>query len=69
MTEKTLKVEGMSCDHCRMAVSRAVSSLSGVEDVQVSLEQKMVNFRYDESRLPLEIVRQAIRSEGYEVVS
>ena len=48
MTSKTLKVEGMSCHHCTEAVSRAVRALAGVQNVEVSLNKKSAEVRYDE---------------------
>ncbi len=36
--EKTLKVEGMMCQHCVKHVSEALSAVEGVESVEVSLE-------------------------------
>jgi len=40
MTETVLKIEGMNCMHCKMAVERALKSLSGVTSVQVDLAKK-----------------------------
>jgi copper chaperone len=68
MTSKIINVEGMSCDHCRMTVSKAVSALQGVGSVEVSLENNTVNVEFDESRLPLEAITQAIEAQGYNVV-
>ena len=68
MTSKIINVEGMSCDHCKMAVTRAVSSLEGVESVEVSLESNTATVEFDETRLPLETIEQAIEAQGYDVV-
>jgi copper chaperone len=69
VTRKTLSVQGMSCQHCKMAVTRAVSSIPGVTGVQVSLEANSVTFDYAEGGVPLESVKQAIEMQGYKVVS
>lgn len=69
MTSKTLNVQGMSCDHCKMAVIRAVSALKAVSDVQVSLRDGTVSVSYDEALLPLEEIRKTIAGEGYRVAS
>jgi copper chaperone len=69
MTERTLNVQGMSCDHCRMAVTRAVSALPGVAGVEVSLQEGTVKVSFDESQVPLDNLRRAIQGEGYEVVA
>lgn len=39
MASMTLKVTGMTCQHCAMAVTKALKSVAGVESVQVNLER------------------------------
>jgi len=68
MTSKIIKVEGMSCDHCKMAVTKVVSALEGVSSVAVSLENKTVSVDFEEERLPIDAIKQAIEGQGYEVV-
>jgi copper ion binding protein len=68
MTSTIINIEGMSCDHCRMAVTRAVSALEGVEAVEVSLENNTATVEFEENKLPLEAIKQAIQAQGYEVV-
>ena len=68
MTSKTLKVEGMSCHHCTEAVTRAVRALAGVQNVEVSLNKKSAEVRYDETRVSEEDLAKAIEEEGYSVV-
>ena len=69
MTSRILKVEGMSCNHCKAAVTRAVSALKGVSSVEVDLEKKTVAVNYDDAQLPLDRVKDAIQGEGYRVVA
>jgi copper chaperone len=68
MSNKVLNVEGMSCDHCKMAVTRAVSALAGVSAVEVSLDNNTVTVDYEEDALSLEAIKQAIEAQGYDVV-
>ena len=68
MTTKTLKVEGMSCDHCTQAVTRAVRALAGVQQVEVSLQKKSAEVRWDESVLAEADLAAAIEGEGYQVL-
>ena len=68
MTNKTLKVEGMSCHHCTQAVTRALSALAGVQQVEVSLEKKSAEVRYDEAVLAEADLAAAIEGEGYQVL-
>jgi len=69
MTDKTLNVQGMSCEHCRMAVTRAVGAVPGVGAVEVTLQEGTVRVSFDEAKVPLDSLRQAIQGEGYEVVA
>jgi copper chaperone len=68
MTSKTLKVEGMSCHHCTQAVTRAISALAGVQHVEVNLQKKSAEVRYDESVLAEADLAAAIEGEGYQVL-
>ena len=69
MTDKTLNVQGMSCEHCRMAVTRAVGAVPGVRAVEVNLQEGTVRVSFDEAKVPLDSLRRAIQGEGYEVVA
>ena len=69
MEKKVLKVEGMSCEHCVKAVTNALSALSGVADVAVSLKEGTVSFNYDPALTPLETVKAAVTGEGYEITN
>jgi len=42
MNQTILKVEGMTCNHCKMRVEKALQALSGVESVKVDLAAKEV---------------------------
>ena len=68
MIRKVLNVEGMSCDHCKMAVTKAVSALAGVDSVEVSLENNTATVEYEEGKVPLESIKEAIQGQGYDVV-
>ena len=46
-----------------------VDGLDGVKDVEVSLENNTATVEFEESKLLLETIRQAIQAQGYEVVS
>lgn len=38
--KKTIQIEGMQCNHCKMSVEKALKSIEGVTKVEVSLEDK-----------------------------
>jgi len=57
-------VGGMSCGHCKAAVTEEVEQVAGVEAVEVDLDTKRVVVRGE--GLSDEAVRSAIREAGYE---
>lgn len=61
-----LKVEGMSCQHCVMAVSNALFQLEGVENVQILMDSKAVEVMG--AGMSEEAIRDAIYDVGYDVV-
>jgi copper chaperone len=61
-----LTVEGMSCGHCVQTIEKTLSKL-GVASVQVSLEKKSVDVKYDQAKLTLDAIKEAIEDQGYDV--
>ncbi|MDU0206215.1 MULTISPECIES: copper ion binding protein [Paenibacillus] len=66
MSSIILKVEGMSCNHCVNTVEKAMKEL-GAEG-KVNLAGKLVEVVYDESKLTVEAIKEAIEEQGYDVV-
>jgi copper chaperone len=65
----TLKVSGMSCEHCVKAVNNALAAIPGVKDIAVSLKDGKVSFSHDPALAALDGIKTAITEEGYEVSS
>jgi Cu+-exporting ATPase len=64
-----IKVEGMSCNHCKMAVEKAAKSVDSVEDAVVSLENKEVEVSLaHDSAETVDQIKAAIREAGYQPV-
>ncbi|ENQ3081099.1 copper chaperone CopZ [Bacillus multifaciens] len=63
----TLNVQGMTCNHCKMAVTNALSELAGVQQVEVNLQEGTVNVEYDEAKVDVEKMKEAIEDQGYDV--
>ena len=40
MSKTVLKVEGMTCNHCKMAVEKALKGVEGVTGAEVDLTKK-----------------------------
>jgi len=64
---KVFRVPGMTCGHCRMAVSQAVKGLAGVAAVDVDLANKKVTVSFDPGRVDEQAIQAAIEGAGYEV--
>lgn len=62
----TVKIKGMSCSHCVMAVTKALNEIRGVTDVNVDLDKGEATFERDES-VNMQQVEQRIEKAGYEI--
>ena len=62
-----IKINGMSCGHCSMAVKKALGQIEGVETVEVSLEDKTATINSTTS-LDINILKEIIDDEGYEFI-
>lgn len=66
--ETVLKVEGMSCDHCKTAVTNGLKEIQGVTEVEVNLKEKEVTIQHNET-VKVEAIKEAIEEQGYDVIS
>jgi copper chaperone len=66
--ELALTAPDISCDHCIASIRKAVTRLAGVEFVGGDPTRKQISLRFDESRVKLEDIEQAMEDEGYPVV-
>jgi copper chaperone len=64
MNEITYCVPGMSCGHCRAAITAEVSAVAGVDSVDVDLDTKLV--RITGENLDDAALVAAIDAAGYE---
>lgn len=64
--KKTIHIEGMSCMHCVGRVDKALSEISGVEKVEVNLEEKNAVVALD-TNVTNEALTEAVKKAGYEV--
>jgi copper chaperone len=65
MEKTTLRVEGMSCGHCEIAVQDAVRKLPGIGKVKASKRKKEITVEYDAAAVTREQIAAAIESIGY----
>ena len=64
----TVKIKGMSCQHCVASVTKALSGIAGISDVKINLEKGEATFS-EKSPVSKETIREAITKIGFEVVS
>jgi copper ion binding protein len=63
----TLKVKGMSCQHCVKSVTKALNQIEGVKNVQVDLGKGEV--RFDNTKeVASDRIEKVIEDSGYEVI-
>lgn len=66
MSQAVLKVAGMTCGGCADSVEGALRNI-GAEG-HANLEQQSVTVQYDESKVTMNNIVDAINSVGYKVV-
>jgi copper chaperone CopZ len=66
-SELRYSVPGMSCEHCKTAITTEVSAVDGVQTVKVDLDTKQVAVRGND--LDDQAVRAAIDEAGYDVAN
>jgi copper chaperone len=63
---KSIKIKGMSCQHCVMAATKALSAIDGIKNVKVDLKSGEAS--YDETKpVDVKVVADAVKKAGYEV--
>ena len=67
MTNKSIKIEGMTCSACASRVERVVKKLEGTTNAQVNFATEKLNIEYDESKLGFKEIEAAIEKAGYKV--
>lgn len=66
MKESTIKIEGMTCQHCVMRTKKAIDGVAGVTGSEVAVGSATVKF--DETKTTQEAIEGAITKAGYKVV-
>lgn len=61
-----MKIQGMSCQHCVMAVRKELSRLAGVNVKDVRIGSAIVT--YDEGSITPEQLKSAVEEAGYTVL-
>ena len=67
MAEANITIEGMSCQHCVMAVKKALGGVPGILESNVQIGSAVV--KYDESKIIKEDIETKIEDAGYKVTN
>jgi hypothetical protein len=65
MKETNLKIEGMHCTGCSTRLEKVLNNLEGVETAKVSLEENKATIKYDETKINIENIKEAIEDAGF----
>jgi copper chaperone len=63
-----VKIKGMSCQHCVMAVTKALKEIEGVQEVAVDLAGGEATFN-ETIAVDQTLVKEKIKKAGFEVVA
>ncbi len=61
--KKEFKVEGMTCNHCRMSVEKALNKLEGIK-ASVSLDPAVAIVEFSDGEKSLEELQKAVSEAG-----
>ncbi len=65
--KKTLFIEGMSCNHCKMRVENTLNEMDGVSGAVVNLENKLAQVEFS-SEIANDVLTEAIDDIGFDLI-
>jgi copper chaperone len=69
MSNVTLKVPDISCEHCERTITNTLQPVNGVRSVRVDIPARQVRVDYDESQVSVEKMKELLQEEDYPVES
>lgn len=67
MADKAFKIDGMTCSACANRVERVIKRLDGVEAAGVNFATETLTMTYDENKLQVADIENAVQKAGYKV--
>ncbi len=64
--KKIIKINGMSCEHCKKRVENKLSELEGILNVNVDLDSKIATLEI-EKNIDNTLLKDVVEDLGYEV--
>ena len=65
---KTINIEGMQCNHCKMSVEKALNEINGITKVEVNLEKKTAIIK-SSIEISNEEIKSKVSDAGFEIIS
>ncbi len=66
MATITLNIDGMTCGGCVKSVTKVLNGLDGVRSATVSLENKNAQVEFDEGKIQIAQLVEAVEDAGYD---
>lgn len=66
MATITLNIDGMTCGGCVKSVTKVLNGLDGVRSATVSLENKNAQVEFDESKIQIAQLVEAVEDAGFD---
>ncbi len=63
-----IKIQGMTCQHCVMSVTKALGSIPGIKNLKVDLVNGEATFENTQN-VSMPNIRKAVEEGGYNVLS
>ena len=67
MINKVIKVDGMSCDHCKNTIESALAKINGVRTAEVDFDKNEVRVDYNDELVSTKDLHDTIEDQGYDV--
>jgi copper chaperone len=67
LRQETIKVEGMTCQHCVQTITDALNNINGLNTVNVDLVKKEVRVKFNENETKLKKISDKIIEVGFEL--
>ena len=66
MQTVTFNIDGMTCGGCVKSVTKVLNDLDGVRSATVSLENKNAQVEFDEGKIQMAQLVEAVEDAGYD---
>lgn len=67
MINKVIKVDGMSCDHCKNTIESALAKINDVRTAELDLDKNEVRVDYNDELVSTKDLHDTIEDQGYDV--